>query len=89
VGCPRDTVCECVSRVGGGRNSVGGCGDLLDCRTETGHLAVQVFEPGELVVDEWSEERVLAGLESHNPGVLRTNLSPEKEANLREAFGGA
>jgi uncharacterized membrane protein len=32
---------------------------------------------------------VLAGLESHNPGVLRTNLSPKKEDNLREAFGGA
>ncbi|WP_440771300.1 DUF1269 domain-containing protein [Natronorubrum sp. DTA28] len=40
-----------------------------------------------MLVDEWSEERVLEELKSHNPDVLRTNLSPEEEDNLRAAFG--
>ncbi|WP_254280706.1 DUF1269 domain-containing protein [Haloarcula marina] len=41
-----------------------------------------------MLVDEWSEERVLEELKAHNPEVLRTNLSPEDEDNLRAAFGG-
>lgn len=42
-----------------------------------------------MLVDDWSEERVLEELQSHNPEVLRTNLSPADEDNLKEAFGGA
>lgn len=42
-----------------------------------------------MLVDEWSEERVLDELKEHEPEVLRTNLSPEDEDNLREVFGGA
>lgn len=41
-----------------------------------------------MLVDEWSEERVLAELKEYEPEVLRTNLSPEDEENLKEAFGG-
>ncbi|MFB6080577.1 MAG: DUF1269 domain-containing protein [Haloferacaceae archaeon] len=41
-----------------------------------------------LLVDDWSEERVLDELRKHHPEVLRTNLSPEDEENLRRAFGG-
>lgn len=48
-------------------------------------------EPGEsalfMLVDEWSEERVLEELKAYDPEVLRTNLSPEDEDNLKAAFG--
>ena len=40
-----------------------------------------------LLVDEWSEERVLEELKQYDPEVLRTNLSPEDEDNLKAAFG--
>jgi len=47
--------------------------------------------PGEsglfLLVDSWNEERVLEELREFDPELLRTNLSPEDEDRLREAFG--
>lgn len=49
--------------------------------------------PGEsalfMLVNEWSEERVLEELKEYDPEVLRTNLSPEDEDNLKAAFGAA
>ncbi|WP_332897240.1 DUF1269 domain-containing protein [Haladaptatus sp. CMSO5] len=40
-----------------------------------------------MLVNQWSEERVLEELKAFDPEVLRTNLSPEDEANMRKAFG--
>lgn len=53
----------------------------------------EAVAPGEsalfLLVDEWTEDRVLDELEQYDPELLRTNLSPEDEDNLRKAFGAA
>lgn len=40
-----------------------------------------------LLVDDWTEERVLEELKPFDPELLRTNLSPKDEDNLRKAFG--
>lgn len=40
-----------------------------------------------LLVDNWNEDRVLKELKQFDPELLRTNLSPQDEDNLREAFG--
>jgi len=53
--------------------------------------ASESIGPGEsglfLLVDSWTEERVLEELKQFDPELLRTNLSPEDEDRLREAFG--
>ena len=49
------------------------------------------IEPGHsalfLLVRDVQSERVIEDIESYAPKVLRTNLSPEQEDALREAFG--
>jgi uncharacterized membrane protein len=40
-----------------------------------------------LLIEDWTEDRVLAELCKYEPTVLRTTLSAEQEARLREAFG--
>jgi uncharacterized membrane protein len=49
------------------------------------------IEPGNsavfLLVRDVQQERVMEEIEGYAPTVLRTNLSPEQEENLREAFG--
>lgn len=49
------------------------------------------IEPGHsalfLLVTSWTEDKVLAQLEKFNATVLRTSLSAEDEAKLKEAFG--
>ncbi|MFC4360318.1 DUF1269 domain-containing protein [Halobium salinum] len=40
-----------------------------------------------LLIRDVQKDRVLEEIEGHAPTVLRTNLSPEQEQNLREAFG--
>lgn len=51
----------------------------------------ETVEPGDsalfLLIEDWSEERVLDELRTFEPSVLRTNLSPAEEENLRRAFG--
>jgi len=41
-----------------------------------------------LLVESMTEDRVLDALKAHNAKLLRTNLSAEDEAKLREAFSG-
>lgn len=52
----------------------------------------QTVEPGHaalfLLIEEVTADRVIAELEKYNPTVLRTNLSAEDEAKLRETFSG-
>jgi uncharacterized membrane protein len=49
------------------------------------------IEPGHsalfLMVEQMTEDKVLAELSKHKATLLRTNLSAEDEAKLREAFG--
>ncbi|EJN57618.1 DUF1269 domain-containing protein [Halogranum rubrum] len=40
-----------------------------------------------LLIRDVQKERVMEEIEGYAPTVLRTNLSPEQEENLREAFG--
>jgi uncharacterized membrane protein len=50
-------------------------------------------EPGHsalfMMVESMTEDKVLAELSKHNAKLLRTNLSAEDDAKLREAFGAA
>jgi uncharacterized membrane protein len=52
----------------------------------------QQIQPGTsalfLLVYQATTERVLDALKPYGPEVLRTSLSQEQEARLREAFGG-
>ncbi len=41
-----------------------------------------------MMVERMTEDRVLPELQKLNPTLLRTNLSTEDEAKLKEAFGG-
>lgn len=49
------------------------------------------IEPGHsalfMLVNHWSEDKVIEALAELGPTVLRTNLSAENEARLRDAFG--
>ena len=49
------------------------------------------IQPGQsalfMMVESWTEDRVLPELQKLNPTVLRTNLSVEDEAKIKEAFG--
>jgi uncharacterized membrane protein len=49
------------------------------------------IEPGQsavfLLIRDATPDRVIEALKAHNPEVIRTNLSAEQEAKLKEAFG--
>jgi uncharacterized membrane protein len=49
------------------------------------------IEPGQsalfLMVEKWTEDKVLPELSKYNAKILRTNLSTEDEAKLKAAFG--
>lgn len=51
----------------------------------------ETIQPGQsalfLMVDKWTEDKVLPELAKFNATVLRTNLSSEDEAKLKAAFG--
>jgi uncharacterized membrane protein len=51
----------------------------------------ETIEPGHsalfLLVEEWTEDRVLDQLAKYEATVLQTSLSEEDEAKLRAAFG--
>ncbi len=51
----------------------------------------ETIEPGHsalfLLIADWTEDKVLAELEKYNAMVLRTSLSEEDEAKLKEHFG--
>ena len=49
------------------------------------------IQPGQsalfLLIEQWTEDKVLPELAGHDATILRTNLSAEAEAKLRAAFG--
>jgi uncharacterized membrane protein len=49
------------------------------------------IEPGQsavfLLIRDATPDRVIEALKAHNPEVIRTNLTAEQEAKLKEAFG--
>lgn len=51
----------------------------------------ETIQPGQsalfMLVDRWTEDRVVPELAKLEPTVIKTNLSAEDEAKLKEAFG--
>ena len=49
------------------------------------------IQPGQsalfLLIEKWTEDKVLPELADYKPAILRTNLSTEAEAKLKVAFG--
>jgi len=49
------------------------------------------IQPGQsalfLLIEKWTEDKVLPELADYEPTILRTNLSTEAEAKLKAAFG--
>jgi len=49
------------------------------------------IQPGQsalfLLIEKWTEDKVLPELAGYKPAILRTNLSTEAEAKLKVAFG--